>query len=373
MTDRAPMVRLSTPYTLLLHHEACHRLGDHAERLSIDQSISGACLRTTLSQLPVPRIDATWLLVALLATKRPRVFAESEVRGDGSDWTLDELRLLGDVAIAVPVTVYDDGRHDAPLVHDRPFSATLHFVAGALLQSGRGAAAAADWGQVVRDGAIDQEAYTTLYERRLLPGLRHASATAEAAGRQVLVTIPGLGCGQFAGPFRGALGAHLRDAIVTLLRRHAESLTGIRAVWFDPYSECDNEEVRLSGLTLYVRPLLRTRSGLPQLSRPEAFARAVDDPAIADCELASVVAWDHVSWPGNDFFAGARATDDGVKAAATDSMFALTGFRGRYNRSTNTYDPPADARTWEELVVHNDLHLRATGNVVVIDAGSVPS
>ena len=37
-------------------------------------------------------------------------------------------------------------------------------------------------------------------------------------------------------------------------------------------------------------------------------------------DLFSVVAWDHVSWPGNDFYAGQRKTDDGVKAAATTAM-----------------------------------------------------
>src|SRR5262249_44771579 len=42
------------------------------------------------------------------------------------------------------------------------------------------------------------------------------------------------------------------------------------------------------------------------------------------------VAWDHVSWPGNDFLGGSRATDDGVKAAASNSMSALAGVEGKY-------------------------------------------
>ncbi len=362
----APMAPLVSSCTLILHREAWQALGDHAARLSAAPLAAGTRLRAALSEVPVPRIDAAWLLVALVATKRPRIFAESEVAGDGSDWTPEELRLLGDVSVAVPVTVYDDGRHAAPLVHDRPFTGTLLFVPGALLRSGRGNAVAADWVEVVRDGKVDRERFGELYERRLLPVLRYASATAETAGRPALVTIPGLGCGQFAGPFRGTLGVRLRDAIESILRRHAGSLTGIRAVWFDPYSECDNHEEQLKGLTLYVRPLLRNTPGLPQLSSPEAFARAADDPALARCDLYSVVAWDHVSWPGNDFYAGARSTDDGVKAAATDSMFALTGFRGHYDASTNTYAPPADVGTWEELVFQNRLQLRATGNVTVV-------
>ena len=32
------------------------------------------------------------------------------------------------------------------------------------------------------------------------------------------------------------------------------------------------------------------------------------------------MAWDYVSWPGNDFYGDLRNTDDGVKAAATNSM-----------------------------------------------------
>ena len=49
------------------------------------------------------------------------------------------------------------------------------------------------------------------------------------------------------------------------------------------------------------------------------------------CILFSIVAWDHVSWPGNDYFGGSRSTDDGVKAAATDSMAVLTGIEGHYD------------------------------------------
>ena len=63
-------------------------------------------------------------LTCLLNTKRPRIFAESEVRGDGSDWTLAELQLLGDNCIAVPVTVYDNGLHAGPLVYEQPSQAT---------------------------------------------------------------------------------------------------------------------------------------------------------------------------------------------------------------------------------------------------------
>src|SRR5262249_44104035 len=88
--------------------------------------------------------------------------------------------------------------------------------------------------------------------------------------------------------------------------------------------------------------------GKSQLCRPAAYAEGGDD--FAGCALFSVVAWDHVSWPGNDFFSGARATDDGVKAAATSSMAVLTGVPGTYDSALAKYLPPQPYATWGEVV-----------------------
>tara|TARA_R110002073_G_scaffold22682_1_gene78241 strand:+ start:1165 stop:1410 length:246 start_codon:yes stop_codon:yes gene_type:complete len=77
------------------------------------------------------------------------------------------------------------------------------------------------------------------------------------------------------------------------------------------------------------------------------------------------VAWDHVSWPGNDFFVGSRATDDGVKAAATGSMKSITGIEGRYDDSICEYRPPGDYQSWEGVVKRSDLQLPITDNFKV--------
>jgi hypothetical protein len=314
----------------------------------------------------VPRADATWLLVALLSTKKPRIFAESEVAGDGSDWTREELGLLGDIGFAVPVTVFDDGRHHCPRVHTAPFGGTLLFAPGALLAASRGEAADSC---VAPGGRIDREQYEALYERRILPLLHYASAVSAAAGRKALVTVPGLGCGQFAGPFHGRMGPYLRDALAAILERHATSLPGIRVVRFDPYNECANERQEFGGLSFLVRPLgvnerEGTGLGLPQLCPPQDYEEAGDD--FSGCDLFSFVAWDHVSWPGNDYWAGARSTDDGVKAAATDTMSALCGVRGSYDPEACAYLPPPGVRAWEDLVREHRMALRAVDNVMVV-------
>lgn len=287
----------------------------------------------------------TEFTTVLLRTKLPQIFAESAVAGDGSDWNLSELGLLGDISVAMDVTVFDDGRHAGPEVHAEPFEGGLVFVPGALLRSG-GPARPADWSEVVDDQErINPDAYDALYARRLLPGFRWIEARAKALGQPALATIPGLGCGQFAGPFSGQLVAELERALRRLLDRHGAEFPNIRTVIYDPYSECRPDRSLHGGIDFRVRPL--TMEGKPQLSRP--LAHAEDDEDLSGCRLFSFVAWDHVSWPGNDFFGGSRCTDDGVKAAATSSMAVVTGVSGRYSEARAAYQPPEPSSTWGDL------------------------
>ena len=70
-----------------------------------------------------------------------------------------------------------------------------------------------------------------------------------------------------------------------------------------------------------------------------------------------MVAWDHVSWPGNDYWAGSRCTDDGVKAAATNTMAVITGIDGHYDRAAAAYLPPEPFHTWDAVVRAHKLRL----------------
>jgi hypothetical protein len=170
------------------------------------------------------------------------------------------------------------------------------------------------------DCRLNREGYYGLYERRLLPVFQHVNDSASVQGKQALLTIPGLGCGQFAGPFAGQLGTELKMVLERFLTLHGASFPQIKAVYFDPYSQCSNSRQEIHGISLMVRPLLQGNAGKSQLCQPSAYAEASDD--FSDCILFSIVAWDHVSWPGNDYFGGSRCTDDGVKAAATSSPSA---------------------------------------------------
>jgi hypothetical protein len=113
-----------------------------------------------------------------------------------------------------------------------------------------------------------------------------------------------------------------------------------------------------------VRPLLKGNANKPQLCLPQTYAEAGDD--FTNLELFSFVAWDHVSWPGNDFYIGARSTDDGVKAAATNVMAVMTGVEGKYDSLANKYLPPAGYATWEEVVRNNKIQLEIANNLTVL-------
>jgi hypothetical protein len=253
------------------------------------------------------------------------------------------------------------------LVHPVPFQGQLVFTAGALLANAHGSIPA-DWPEVVNhDGDISLEGLLGLYRRRLVPVFSHINAFA-AEERSALITVPGLGCGLFAGPFRGALGPMLEQVLKRILQEYGQQWSNIRAIHFDPYSQCGNTREIINGKLLQVRPSkVSGNQPIPQLCRPETYATAEDD--FTACNLYSLVAWDHVSWPGHDFYIGSLCNDDGVKAAATDAMATITGVSGSYDVQHTEYRPPAPYRDWNAVVPdrieHHGLKLWSPTSVIV--------
>ncbi len=159
-------------------------------------------------------------------------------------------------------------------------------------------------------------------------------------------------------------GEQFKQALIALLERHAAQLPHIRLIYFDPYSECRNEHHAFGSLSLRVRPLLQGNVERPRLCAPMHYAEAGDD--LSDCRLYSIVAWDQVSWPGNDYWGGARVTDDGVKAAAGDLMGAITGVDGAYEARASGYEPPEPYPTWEMLAQDQGTQLHLVDRLKIL-------
>ena len=351
-------------YKVHIHQNTFQRVKEYQQALVMKEKTPGGYLQERLHGKELSSLLVEDFLEQLVRTKKPMLFAESGIAGDASDWNLDELSILGDVGISVPVTVFDNGRWSVPEVHHTPFSAELLFIPGALLV-GKGEMGVVDQQVLTLGGKLDKAAYHRLYERRLLPLFAHANAVSAQKGKQALITIPGIGCGYFAGNFTAYLKPLLEETLLAFLKKHHERFPNIRAVYFDPNSGLENARYEIAHLSFLIRPLQAGNQDKPQLCLPEKYEEGADD--FSSCDLFSIVAWDHVSWPGNDFYIDSRNSDDGVKAAATNSMAVLTGMEGKYNPQTYKYAPPAGYRNWEEVVLRNEFMLQVKDRLSVFD------
>jgi hypothetical protein len=352
-------------YNILIHQKTFEKAKTYLNGLQSNKFTAGKHLKhkLKLEKKAISIITTDEFLEILINTKKPQIFAESELVGDGSDWNQYELSILGDISISVPVFVFDNGKHFQPDVYSVPIEATLIFVPGALLRNDKGQIPV-DWIDICLNNQFNPDAYYGLYERRLFPPFLHANNLAKLKNKLAFITLPGIGCGQFAGKFRGKLGAELRNALVRFLNNYNNRFPYIRAVYLDTYSSCENERFEINHISFFVRPLKKGNETKPQLCQPCHYQEKGDD--FSNCILFSLVAWDHVSWPGNDFYSGYRSTDDGVKAAATDSMKKISGIEGKYDVQNNTYDPPKEYRNWNELVLENKIHIIVKNNIFVL-------
>ena len=354
-------------YKILMHDMSYKKANSYLKDLATGKVVAGVYLNQNLKKQDISQLSDEEFIELIVRTKQPQIFAESAVCGDGLDWNQDELSILGDISIAVPVTVYDNGMHSYPQIYRVPLNATLIYTPGALLRNDRGNTPV-DWEEVIVNEQINYEAYYSLYERRLLPPFIYLNAVAESNKKKALITIPGLGCGQFAGKFRGQLGSWFKKVLIEFLKTHGQYFSNIRVVYYDPYRECNNERHEIDDISLFVRPLTKGNENKSQLCEPQKYEE--DNDYFGDCELFSFVAWDHVSWPGNDFYIGSRSTDDGVKAAATNSMTVMTGVEGSYKISQNTYNPPKEYRNWENVVLKNRIQIQVKNNLFVLPASN---
>ncbi len=89
-------------YKILLSQSSHGRAQTYLGALKAGQP-AGRYLQQALAGLDLASLTIETFLERLVQTKRPQIFAESAVAGDGSDWNLTELGLLGDISVATPL------------------------------------------------------------------------------------------------------------------------------------------------------------------------------------------------------------------------------------------------------------------------------
>lgn len=304
---------------------------------------AGAYLRQCTGTIPN---NAHELITLLMNTRKPQFFSESQSRIDGTDWTIEECSILGDVSFNTTDTVaFNNGGHGPFTDHPTPLPVNFLFVASALMRNEHGNQSPEMKELLLPDGNLNEEAYFELYERRLLPGLMLQNKVAKQDGVKLVINIPGLGLGQFAGAHGHKLSPALPRVLKRLFTKHAALLDQIHTVNFDPYGRCAIDEFTCkvpNGPILQQRPL----QGLPIGARGQV-ASQLEFPKDGTnyqqgFRLLKVVAWDHFSFPGNDIWADSRSTDDGVSFASSNviqAMFAMGQFGGSCTIPEGAYYP----------------------------------
>lgn len=349
-------------YKIILNRDSFIKAENYLKSLHANEIAAGKYLQSSLQNIDLNNLNTEDFLEILINTKQPQIFAESSVHGNGADWNHSELSILGDIAIANPVKIFDNGIHVKPHIYHNPYPGFLMFIPGALLENMKNQIPA-DWKEVVRNNNIDVKFLYKLYERRFLAPFAYINEMCKMLNKQALITIPGIGCGQFSGRFRGSMGSFLERVMHVFLKKHIGSLPNIKVVYYDPFDECDNKRIQIKHLTYLIRPLRKGNENKSQLCKVTDYQDDKDD--FNSLILFSIVAWDHVSWPGNDFFIGSRATDDGVKAAATNSMEVMTGFTGYYHDKKNKYLPPRNYNNWKEVIEKNKIQIKVKSNLFI--------
>lgn len=366
-----------SPYQFLLSDLSYKKIESYLIDLQTKNQTPGAYLEKQLDAFDLSTIDMASFIDALIQTKKDRIFAESTQYGGDLNWNETELSLLGDISCAVNVKVFDNGSWKTPKVYPKPFDATLLFVPGALLKHDWSPDIKPDFDEVVKDGQFNFNAFYKLYKRRLLPGLLHVNnQVAEEKGKKLMITIPGMGCGQFAGLFKdtpqgkGGIPGFPEDSAESfihnqfqkvmerLLLKQGQKLQNIGAIWYDNFNKTASTQ-SINGIDFLARPL--SKGGKPQLCMPQEYGSKY-----ANYHLVSFVAWDHVSLPGNDYWDGMRDTDDGVKAAATSSMSVLTGLDGYYDAAKHLYlCAAAPSKSWSRIKQKHQIKIDSIGKTTV--------
>lgn len=134
------MMKTRPKYDIVLSQETLIRLVTYKNDLHTQKLQPGSYLRGILdaNEAHLNQTSTERFIELLLLTKKPIIFAESEIKGGGSDWNSMELQILGDLSVAMNVEIYDNGvwftNNERFRTHNPPLDGTLLFTPGPLLR-----------------------------------------------------------------------------------------------------------------------------------------------------------------------------------------------------------------------------------------------
>lgn len=322
----------------------------------VEQKKMGSRLYEVLRKSNIQSLTETELVDALLKTTRPLLFAENidHAQGDGSDWTQHEIMLLGRIARVVKdVTVYSkrtlNPSEEDIFNEDEQPNATLLFVNGALLVG-----CEADLKRVVSYDRIEgidipkvnEVKFEKFLEDNLLPSILFANQ--DAGDQGAVVTLPVIGGGEFAGGKNSKLAKQINDCYVNvvtnLIKKNKEHLPNIKAVVITGIPQ-RGQHTEKNCPTIYTTP--------DSIGLAPVIKNHTED--LIGLKVYAAIAGDHLSFPGNDGYAGSPKTHEGGCSTRTNVYSKITDEPGEFNPENQIYSP--DDGNWLDVCEDNKTTL----------------
>lgn len=315
-------------YRFLMSKKTFDQTNQYLVKLKSNQIKIGQKLETQLKHYgyDLQTINIENFLECLINTKELCIFAESTNYTLRNQWNDQEVEILGDINCAIETEIYDNGVWSAKnaTIHEQPINGALIFVPGAILKTATHAYP--EYNNIIVKNEIDFKKYYEFYEHKLLSALEYANFLGARDNKKIFLTIPGIGCGAFAGKFSSTIHQLFGNVLINLIHAHHDKFQNISGIYFG-----SNENKNLQKIK-HIDIITKNGKDTPQLCHPEEYGKAY-----IDCKLVKIVAWDHLSYPGNDYWDGTRNTDDGIGGAATKVFSDITGMTGLYHKQEKRY------------------------------------
>lgn len=322
---------IDSPYAFTMSENMREYVKKYKEALIKDPTKAGKRLAAIIEagNYTLGSLTDQDFLRLIINTKEPKNFGEAVLddteRATEAGYSPTELHILANIGTVIPSYALNDGGHDNSFKNnhnDEPLPCLMGFLSAPLFSRG-----SPDYASLVKDGVIDQKKYTRFLEERMVPMLRQMSKQALDYGKQLDLTLPGLGCGMFAGEFRKTIRKNLYIAMQDILKKHACTLTGIKNIYLDTHDDVGlprnyDAEHKFGNTAHSITFQCVASKHDTQLRKQLELGKNPDKNTL----LGTVVAADLISWMGNDMWIDSRSTDEGVKGASTYSMVQIACF-----------------------------------------------
>ena len=360
-----------SPYSFVLDEDTLKIITDYKQALVSKDILPGIALKELLNEnddedIPdfIDSLTTLGFINLLLNLKVPNGSARISLAAPSqSEYNIHELNILARIGTVIYTHVHNDGKQSEFDSYETPVPCIMGFVSAPLFDINDSAPANQEpVNSSSGRNQINSENYIKEMKHRILPVLIKMNDEALMRGKKLSITIPGLGCGIFAGCYsmfrrdNDNITAQLDCALRAMLIKHEHRLKCIINIQFDElqydgHSPLSTEQKIGHIWYKFVADATSTNSRAPL-----ALAK---DSSGEDVMLGTIVEGDLLSWMGKGMWIdNGLQTDERRKTGGSLVLAQISQWIYRnsginiitrllYNRETGEYSN--SSHPWPEL------------------------